>query len=156
MRSDELRAEMARASRQRALSEYAWPVVVRRYTECWSELVSRQQHLQPLPEPTGILPAFFRTFAGYASCVLSGQTRVRRRPDAVRSSLRPQAEQELDRALVSQYPSGIERVLAVLSETGGEMTVGALSDMLGAEGVSGASVYRAVLLGAKYGLVEVL
>lgn len=161
LRSPELRSKMAARSRRRALAEFAWPVVVSRYVECWSELVETSRHYTPpAPQPAGILPAFFRAFNGYASHVLTGESRVRVCPDAEGGTpvakIGMGSESLFGRAdLAERVVNGLERVLSALADGGGDLQLEELISTLAADDYSPTDVRRFVLGGIKYGLIEV-
>lgn len=76
----QLRARMAEASRQRALQEYSWPVIVRRLRELWNDQEEQRRSI----EPDGVQherhytdPKFFEYFKGYARTILTGDETVR-------------------------------------------------------------------------------
>ncbi|MBI3186128.1 MAG: glycosyltransferase family 4 protein [Myxococcales bacterium] len=74
--SPSLGARMAASSRRRAVAEYSWPVVVRRYEELWRELC----RIPPSPRPRRPLhsmPDLFGAFAHYASEELSTRAALR-------------------------------------------------------------------------------
>jgi D-inositol-3-phosphate glycosyltransferase len=164
LRSPELRRTMADASRRRAVAEFAWPVVVRRYTECWRELVSSARFHTPPAPPTGITPAFFRAFSGHASYVLNGASRLRIHKDAesglqdAKSALPVEqtSRVETDLTATSHAMDGMEQVVSALAQTGGEATLEQVVASIAREDFSSSSVKRTVLRGIKIGLIQVL
>jgi D-inositol-3-phosphate glycosyltransferase len=156
LRSVDLRNKMGVASRARAVAEFAWPVIVGRYVELWNELAACSRRFRPpAPRPGLIMPAFFRAFAGYASHVLAGDSRVRINPDAGEGlSEEPSLSIEVHPA-VERGAQGIHRVLSGLADQGGELTVDALTAAMASEGYSVTEVRRLVLRGLKYGLLQV-
>jgi len=159
LRSPDLRSAMGAASRARALAEFAWPGIVARHVECWRALAEHARRcVPPAPRPARILPAFFRTFAGHASHLLTGNSSVRL-PAVLR------ADGCNNRALLDDAftmssglgPStqAVERVLMTLVDGGGELTLDALASALERDGWSGSDVRRVVLWGVKYGVLGV-
>ncbi len=65
----ELRAAMAEASRERALAEFSWQAVVRRYESLWLELAAEAARAPEPPEPTPAhdLPDYQAVFGRFAS-----------------------------------------------------------------------------------------
>ena len=79
----ELRRRMGEAGRKRALEEYDWPVIVRRYQELWHALGERRRAAPPVParaSPRRRDP--FWLFAEYPTRTLSGDDRVSAAPGA--------------------------------------------------------------------------
>src|SRR5947207_15901012 len=114
---------MGEASRRRAITEFAWPQIVACYEQAWTELAQCSRHFEPPTlQPIGILPAFFRAFAGYASDILTGQSRVRVRPDAA-SGISEEQPLPLEVGLdVERVTTGLGRVVASRDGGGGELT----------------------------------
>ena len=76
--NDALREEMGRKSRERALSHYAWPVVIAGCEAVWNELESVARSTPFMPgRPSGVMtPGYFDDFGAYASATLPGTTVV--------------------------------------------------------------------------------
>lgn len=74
----DLRRRMGTAARQRAVTEYAWPVVIARLEALWLELAAAAQHDSqgPQPTPTYADPPYFRAFSHYPTRLLDSATRV--------------------------------------------------------------------------------
>lgn len=75
----DVRAKMARASRQRALKEYSWPVIVRRLRELWKDQERQRRSSRPRERGRGrhyTDPMFFEYFKGYAQSILTGNETV--------------------------------------------------------------------------------
>ncbi len=157
LHSPTLRDAMSAASRARALAEFGWPVIVKRHADCWSELVDRARHVTQQPQqPHGILPAFFRAFAGYASYVLTGESRVQMHPDAELGIPEKRTVPADGAADSEQLVGGLERVFSTVRERGGELTLDALIYALASDEYSANDVRRLVLWGVKYGLLNVV
>ncbi len=155
LRSPELRKTMGAASRTRALAEYAWPMIVGRYVQCWADLVERsRRRFDSTPLPLSILPAFFRAFAGYASRILTGETRVRICPDAETPPSRETSPGDLA-SDVEPFVTGLDRVLSTLREQGGELALDELSAELACHGYPQTELRRLVLRGVKYGFLDI-
>jgi D-inositol-3-phosphate glycosyltransferase len=152
LRSPELCATMSETSRARAIAEFGWPVIVQRYAQCWRELVeSSNGFAPPTPKPMGILPAFFRAFSSYPSCVLSGESRVRISVEARTED----SQAPLYHGIRPNNARGLDVVFSTLAARGGEMTLDALSAVLAANEYDASEVLRLVLVGVKYGLLDV-
>lgn len=70
--NDEMRSDMARNSRSRAVSVYSWPRVVERFESLWVELISEARKV-PFETRAGAVhyrPAFFEAFGHFASHLL--------------------------------------------------------------------------------------
>ena len=74
----ELRREMATASRARALREYDWRVIVRRYEELWEELrgVAEATAKAWTPRTMVMHQEYARRFGGYPKRLLRGDERL--------------------------------------------------------------------------------
>ena len=102
--SPELRGAMGAAGRRRALDEFAWPVVVRRYRELFAELAERRAGAPPGTAGTHRMPPLrndpFADFAALPAAVLTDETRLRltaaARSDAAPGPLGPDPALELD------------------------------------------------------------
>lgn len=85
-----LRRRMGEAGRARALADYDWAVVYRRYRELWAEMDARRRHASAngaaqLAKPPGAHPSQedpFRIFAHYSTRTIGPKTVVRAAPDA--------------------------------------------------------------------------
>jgi D-inositol-3-phosphate glycosyltransferase len=78
IQNDGLRAELGRRARQRAVSFYSYPAVVKMYESLWDELLDTAQHIIPQPMETRYRrPAYHDLFAHYASTLLNEQTHLR-------------------------------------------------------------------------------
>lgn len=78
-----LRARMGAAGRARAVAEFDWPVILRRYAELAGHLDEiRRGHMQMSAQPWPPRADPFRAFAHFASAPLAGHWPVRARPDA--------------------------------------------------------------------------
>jgi D-inositol-3-phosphate glycosyltransferase len=67
-----LRAEMGKRARERALTFYRWPVIVRQYEQLWSDLRQAAGE-QPLRSPSRMSytqPSYFDVFSHYATRLL--------------------------------------------------------------------------------------
>jgi hypothetical protein len=76
--SPSLRHEMGRAGRRRACSEFDWGKIVPRYQALWRELAARRRHAPPARRASvhPARPDPFHAFAGYATAVLTPDTRL--------------------------------------------------------------------------------
>jgi len=166
LRSPDLRRRMAAASRVRAVAEFAWPVIVGRYADCWRALADQARSCEPPPPPAVTLPAFFRAFAGYASNLLVDESRVRIRVDAgdmiagltsersaVPDTFDHESPERTSAVEWSQNP--LQRVLDALLDAGGELTLLHLTEQLARDGVAASEVRRQVLRATKYGFLAV-
>ena len=128
--SPELRAAMGAAGRRRALEEFAWPVVVRRYQELFAELAERREPAAAPPGPTARhrMPPLrndpFADFAALPTAVLTDETRLRLAAeapgDAGSGPLGPDESLELDVMFPALRGTKGEaaRIVEVLRESG--------------------------------------
>jgi hypothetical protein len=74
-----LRRDMADASRRRALAIYAWPHIIARYEELWTELamIAETSPASDLGSLDYALPTFVSTFGHYATAVLTDEVGFR-------------------------------------------------------------------------------
>jgi D-inositol-3-phosphate glycosyltransferase len=73
--NDQLRNEMGRQSRERALSLYSFGAVVTRYEELWRELSVTAKRLEHVRQPVSFdKPLYFNFFGHYASAPISDDT----------------------------------------------------------------------------------
>jgi D-inositol-3-phosphate glycosyltransferase len=78
--NESLREEMSKRSRERAECLYSWPVVVARYEKLWDELLTDVETLPYIPGNLRALyaqPRYFDAFSGYATHLLTGESRLR-------------------------------------------------------------------------------
>ena len=100
--NDALRAEMSRKSRARAVSEFAWPVIVERYASLWRELLalSAAEPIRLNPPSGWLHPPYYDVFQGYATGAL---------PDTLRLRLTPFGRQVADgKERLPNYPGMTE------------------------------------------------
>lgn len=146
----DVRRRMAIASRQRALSAFAWPAVVGEYVALWRDLIARSTRSEWTPvKPSGFSPAFFGAFGGYASHLLLPTTRIRFHTNAVVPSSVAAAE----------VPGAGERwrrahacITDYLMQSGGETT---LRELTNAIARVEPKVQQYILFAIKYGFIEV-
>ena len=85
-----MRRRMGDAGRQRALADYDWSVIYRRYRALWDELGDRRRHavaskhalLSGAPKAHPAHEDPYRIFAKYPTKAITGDTMVRAAPDA--------------------------------------------------------------------------
>jgi D-inositol-3-phosphate glycosyltransferase len=135
--NEDLRQRMSRASRQRAMECFSWPVFVRHMEALWDELreVARRTPFPPVEARPRRYhqPRYVETFSGYASRMLSPEavlriTRTGREVLAGKASL-PNNYGPLD--LLAFEPFAMRQALVAL-ETAGEAgrTLGSLAQEL--------------------------
>lgn len=77
----ELRERMSRASRERAVDLFSWPVVMRRYSELFDSVVEEAQRYVESPQgdanPFLLHPRYFDLFRRFASQIVTAETRLR-------------------------------------------------------------------------------
>jgi glycosyltransferase involved in cell wall biosynthesis len=153
-----LRRQMGAAGRRRAVVEYDWPVILRRYDALAAQLNEiRRAHSGPSltmpaqPWPQRADP--FHRFAHFPTATLPGHWRVRVQPDAQR-----RLPQLLSLSMLNYVFSAdsmtaemVERLLAAAGN-GGESTVQAT---LSAAGCATPAGVRALMWLWKFGLVEI-
>jgi glycosyltransferase involved in cell wall biosynthesis len=76
---DALRKRMGEAARRRAIAEYCWSAVLRRYESLWAELADQAHSLPEAPErQLGFLrPDFTGAFGHFATRLLTPEARLR-------------------------------------------------------------------------------
>ena len=80
-RSPDTRRRMGEAGRKRAEEVYAWPVVIKRYTELWDACREKFEHLDleqwKCSNRAGLFaPAYFQQFSHYPSALISPETQL--------------------------------------------------------------------------------
>ncbi len=80
-RSPDTRRRMGEAGRKRAEEVYAWPVVIKRYTELWDACREKFEHLDlqqwKCSNRVGLFaPAYFQQFRHYPSALLCPETQL--------------------------------------------------------------------------------
>lgn len=75
--NEDLRRQMAEASRRRAITHYAWPKIISRYEALWTELAAIADTLAPDDCNDYALPSFFSSFSHYASSILTDDVSFR-------------------------------------------------------------------------------
>jgi hypothetical protein len=167
----ELRRQMGEAGRRRALADYDWPVILRRYEALANEL---KEIREAASGPSTVTPAQawpqrgdpFHRFAHYPTAVLQGHWRVALVGDAQArlSSLLSLSMLNYAFAVDSMDAALVERLLGSIGTSGsGESdgtqigaTVGAtVQAVLVAAGCSTPVGVRALMWLWKFGLVEI-
>jgi glycosyltransferase involved in cell wall biosynthesis len=79
----ELRQRMAAASRARAIANYSWPVIVRRYEELWSELTAIAKVTPKAPPSANLFgnQDVLRRFGSYYSKFIGGDALLQITPE---------------------------------------------------------------------------
>jgi D-inositol-3-phosphate glycosyltransferase len=75
--NEELRNEMGKRSRQRAIADYRWEVIVSQYESLWRELSDVASHLKQFAPRRPSLRNYHRLFGHYASVALKDETKIR-------------------------------------------------------------------------------
>jgi D-inositol-3-phosphate glycosyltransferase len=154
LHSRELRAAMGAASRKRAVAEFAWPVIVARYVECWMQLVERGRlETAANVQPEWIMPAFFRAFGGYASEVLTGTARLRA-PRCGEHAGGDEPKEDAESARDSN--KGLREVVSVVRGAAEYVMLDDVIAELAGDEYSATDLTRLVLRAIKYGLVAVV
>jgi glycosyltransferase involved in cell wall biosynthesis len=76
---DELRQQMARNSRERAVAQFSWPAVIRKYEELWAELrtLAGNQPFEAARRTAYLHAAYFDCFSPYATRCIDESARIR-------------------------------------------------------------------------------
>jgi len=80
-RNPDMRRRMGEAGRKRAEEIYAWPVVIKRYTELWDACRETFEHIdlqqwERKNRASLFAPAYFQQFSHYPSAIISPETQL--------------------------------------------------------------------------------
>lgn len=135
-----MRRRMGEAGRTRALADYDWAVIYRRYRELWAELASRRRHALAdhnvtawLAKAPGAHPALedpFRIFAHYPTTAIRPDTIVRAAPGANLADYERLVAEPIFE--LSRFPSEIAGQL-IAETSGAPLSVAELARKVGQE-----------------------
>lgn len=155
-----LRREMGAAGRKRALTEYAWPQIIRRHEEMWEDQErERQAHIKQhgTAKSRYATPAMYPgpefSFSQYPTRLIEADTLVRSAPDALErlDSVRNHALTEYGRQWRCDDPV---RLQAVLQTAQKPTSIAALLDQLVKAKTGSIEAQASIMWMLKYGLLE--
>jgi D-inositol-3-phosphate glycosyltransferase len=156
----ELRAAMSERSRARAVAEFSFANIARRYDELWVDLRAMASKSHPVAKVTSFdQPAYFDFFGHFATKELSNEWRVQKAEESAFSfeSVLRVAQAELpgipllDGALVTE----IARTLSAAQTASQPLTVGQLVATTITEEWSPDTIRRHILFMLKHGILTV-
>lgn len=153
MASPDLRQNMSRASRKRAVEEFDWRAVITRYRELWREQARTASKLnQRVATDRCLRPCYFEAFSQYASEILSPETRVSITQSGRRVRLGqlalPPLKYYSDKTIID--PLVVLRLLKILAAQNRPIRMKTVADALVSR-VGKSAVYRHLMWLIKYG-----